>query len=228
MKTLSLIIAFLMISFSLKSQISDNTIYVGGGFGFTTQSSKITERIVNQVLTSQTPSVNVFEASVGLGYFVNEKISINLDFNYGGGSRIQDSNVNGDYDKENINLYSINPYMRYLIMLEENKFGFTFDTGLEYGKINRSSEIKQGTQILKEDLPTTTNLSIGIRPGIIYFPNEKIGLEASFGFLGYYSETTKEIIDANSDVTETISGFTITGNSLFPSLQFAFRYYFQR
>ena len=113
-------------------------------------------------------------------------------------------------------------------MLEENKFGFTFDTGLEYGKTTRSVEEKVGNQIFKEDLPSTTNLSIGIRPGIIYFPNEKVGLEASFGFIGYYSETTKEIIDADSDVTEKINGFTFGANSLNPSLQFGFRYYFQR
>ncbi|MBK9043446.1 MAG: outer membrane beta-barrel protein [Saprospiraceae bacterium] len=208
--------------------MSDNILYVGGGIGFTTQSSKITERVVNQVLESETPSVNIFEATVGLGYFINEKISLNLDFQYGTGSLIQDSDVNGDYEKVNVNIYSINPYMRYLLMLEENKFGFTFDTGLEYGKTTRSVEEKVGNQIFKEDLPSTTNLSIGIRPGIIYFPNEKVGLEASFGFIGYYSETTKEIIDADSDVTEKINGFTFGANSLNPSLQFGFRYYFQR
>jgi hypothetical protein len=228
MKTLSFITVFLMLSISLNAQISDNTFYVGGGIGFTSESSKITERSVTQVLESETPSVNIFEATVGLGYFLNEKISLNLDFQYGTGSLIQDSDVNGDYEKVNVNIYSINPYMRYLLMLEENKFGFTFDTGLEYGKTTRSVEEKVGNQIFKEDLPSTTNLSIGIRPGIIYFPNEKVGLEASFGFIGYYSETTKEIIDADSDVTEKINGFTFGANSLNPSLQFGFRYYFQR
>lgn len=228
MKTLSSFLFFIILSFSSHSQVSDNTIYVGGGFGFTTQKSKITQRQVNQVLTSQTPSVSVFDASLGLGYFLNEKISLNLDFHFGTGSAIQNSNVNGDYEKANINLFSINPYMRYLVMLEENKFGFTFDTGIEYGKTTRSLEEKIGTQILKEDLPSTTNLAIGIKPGVIYFPNEKIGLEAGFGFVGYYKETTKEIFDADSDETEVISGFTLTGNSLRPALQFAFRYYFQR
>ena len=114
MKTLSFITVFLMLSISLHAQISDNTIYVGGGIGFTTESSKITERSVTQVLESETPSVNIFEATVGLGYFINEKISLNLDFQYGTGSLIQDSDVNGDYEKVNVNIYSINPYMRYL------------------------------------------------------------------------------------------------------------------
>jgi len=183
---------------------------------------------VNQVLTSNTPSVSVFDASVGLGYFLNEKISLNLDFQYGTGNVIQDSDVNGDYSKLNLNVLAINPYMRYLIMLEENKFGFTFDTGLAYGKTNKNLESKVGTQVLKEESPSITNLSIGITPGILYFPNEKIGLEASFGFVGYYSETEKDVIDSDNDITKKVSGFTIGANSLNPALNFGFRYYFQR
>lgn len=226
MKTLILFLS--LIPLFLFAQISDNSIYIGGGIGFSSESSNITQRYVNEILTSTTPSVNVFEATLGFGYFVNEKISLNVDFQYISGSAIQDSDVNGDYIKANSNIFAINPYMRYMIMLEENKFGFIFDTGLGYGKNKQSGEAKVGTQLGKIELPTTTNLSVGITPGIIYFPNEKIGLEASFGFIGYYSETTKEIIDADTDETVKINGFTFGSNSLNPALQFGFRYYFQR
>jgi len=97
MKNLITSIFVVILTYSGISQISDNTFYLGGGIGFTSQSSNITERQVNQVLTSNTPSVSVFDASVGLGYFLNEKISLNLDFQYGTGNVIQDSDVNGEY-----------------------------------------------------------------------------------------------------------------------------------
>jgi hypothetical protein len=228
MKNLITLVFFMLLTYSGFSQISDNTFYLGGGISFTSESSKITERSVNQILTSKTPSASVFDATIGLGFFLNEKMSINVDFRYGTGSLIQDSDVNGDYDKVKLNILALNPYLRYLIMLEENKFGFIFDTGLSYGKTTSTLEEKVGTQILEEELPSISNLSIGIRPGIIYFPNEKIGLEASFGFVGYYSETTKEVLNADEDSTLKFSGFTIGANSLNPALQFGFRYYFQR
>lgn len=79
MKNLITSIFVVILTYSGISQISDNTfLFRWREMGSLVNSSNITERQVNQVLTSNTPSVSVFNASVGLGYFLNEKISLNI------------------------------------------------------------------------------------------------------------------------------------------------------
>ncbi len=228
MKNLITLSFVLLLAHSGYSQISDNTFYLGGGIGYTSQTSNITFRNVKDFQEIKEPSASQLRFTSGLGYFLSEKISLNFDFGYSTISAIQNSSINGDYIKATENIFSLNPYMRYLIMLEENKFGFIFNTGIIYATSQIKYEEKNGIDITKTEDPKSTFLNIGITPGIIYFPNEKIGLEATFGFIGYYRDLEKEIINADQDIETVTSGFTIGANSLNPALNFGFRYYFQR
>lgn len=218
----------LILTYSGISQISDNTFYLGGGIGFISQSSSFTKSNSNTDSTLIGPSSSLIRFTVGVGYFINEKISINADFHYATGSEIQRSIVSDIFEKYSFNTYNINPYLRYLLMLEENKFGFTFDTGLQYIRGTQYLANNTAATIAKDKAPVQTTFNIGITPGILYFPNEKIGLEASYGFIGYYVEKEKKIDQNGNTLTFKDSGFNFIANSLTQSLNFAFRYYFQR
>jgi|GEM_PF-3937959 len=118
--------------------------------------------------------------------------------------------------------------------MTSDNFGFTGTFGVTYSQTKLKVEGGGQSQVGFADGTTNTNLSAGITPGIVYFPTERIGLEANFGFLGY---TSRKIKEPNGDES-TETNFGLEANSLTPGtlrseafsvpigLQFGFRYYF--
>ena len=83
------------------------------------------------------------------------------------------------------------------------------------GLINFEDPAQEGTRFKSNII----NYSIGIRPGITYFLNNRFALDASFGLLGIQNETVKQ---RDNEFKTTEFNFNIIPNSLAFGLSYRF------
>ncbi len=231
LKKFSILASFLSIFGVATSfaQISQGSLYFGGGFGFAITSNKEKKTFSggSTTVTSDGPRSTSFSIVPGVGYFIVDKLAIGIDISFinesektpfdGSGSQA------GDYNKESSNLISFTPYARKFFMLSDN-FGFTGTFGVGVGFGSSKLESKRGNSTVTNDGPKITALEVGITPGLVFFPSKNVGLEANFGFVGFSSTTLKtENNIFTTKNTETSVGFG--ANSISPAFSFAFRYY---
>lgn len=212
------------------AQTSQGTLYLGGGLGFATSSSKETTTRSGTTITEEGPRTTSFSIAPGAGYFIMDKLAIGMDISFGINSskefhpNIGSNTQPGDYNKASSLLIGFTPYARKFFMLSDN-FGFTgtFGVGVAFG--SSKAELKRGsTTTTTNNGPKVTALEVGVTPGLVFFPSKNVGLEANFGFVGFSSTTTKTENGVFTDKnTETEIG--LGANSISPAFSFGFRYY---
>lgn len=108
-------------------------------------------------------------------------------------------------------------------MVADN-FGFTgtFGVGVAFG--SSKEEEKNGNTTTTTDGPKVTALEVGITPGLVFFPTNKVGLEANFGFVGFSSVTSKST-NGSTETKVSNSNFGLGANSISPTFSLGFRYY---
>jgi hypothetical protein len=208
-------------------------LFFGGGLGFGASNSKTTSSRGGTTTTEDGPKSSQFSIVPGVGYFIADKLAVGLDLSFSTSSNktpYDDGGINsqpGDYDKTSGTVISFTPYVRQYLMLSDN-FGFTgtFGVGVGFGSSKR--EGRRGSTTNTTGGPKTTTLEVGITPGIVFFPTNKVGLETNFGFVGFSSITTKEevqIINQTFTKKTTNSSFGFGANSIQPTFSLGFRYY---
>ncbi|MCS6795235.1 MAG: outer membrane beta-barrel protein [Raineya sp.] len=206
------------------AQTSQGTLYLGGGLGFSTSSEKTTFSGGNTTVNIDGDKGTNFSIVPGVGYFIIDKLSVGMDLGFNTNTFKQiDNNNSNNYDKTSTTLISFTPYARKFFMLGDS-FGFTGTFGVGVGLGSSKEERKRGNTTTTSEGPKVTTLEIGIRPGIVFFPTNKVGLEANFGFIGFSSITSKE---ENSGITakETTTEIGFGANSIQPTFSLGFRYY---
>jgi len=209
------------------AQTSAGTLFFGGGLGFGASNSKTTASGGGTTTTKDGPKSSQFSIVPGVGYFIADKLAVGLDLSFSTSSnKTPYDGINsqpGDYNKTSGTVISFTPYVRQYLMLSDN-FGFTgtFGVGVGFGSSKR--EEKRGSTTTTTDGPKTTTLEVGITPGIVFFPTNKVGLEANFGFVGFSSETTKSK-SGNNELKLTDTSFGFGANSIQPTFSLGFRYY---
>lgn len=207
------------------AQISAGTIYLGGSLGFRSSSGKTTIKSSSTTIETKSPVSTSFEIAPGAGYILSDKFGVGLNLGFNSATSKLDST---DFsDKTTTSSFFINPYFRYYMMLEDN-FGFTGTFNIRFGSGKTKSETKIANTTTTVEGPKPSNLSIGITPGIIFFPTSKIGLEANIGFLGYSSNTSKQETGSGSSAvttTSTSSSFGFNVDTFTPAFNVGFFYY---
>ncbi len=226
MKKIAFIVTILSL-FSLKTtaQITAGRIYLGGGLGFSSGSGKTTVKTSNSTTEIKDPIRTTFEIAPGAGYILSDKFGVGLNFGFNSSTSKEDSTNYSD--KSTSSSFFVNPYFRYYMMLEDN-FGFTGTLNIRLGSGRSKSETTIANITTTVEGPKLSSMSIGITPGIIYFPTNKIGLEANIGFLGFASSTSKqETVFGNSVVTTTStnSSFGLNVDTFTPAFNVGFFYY---
>lgn len=119
-----------------------------------------------------------------VGYFIKENVSVGGRIGY---SRsifdqqiINASRVTVLDSESTSSIFRIGPFVRYHIPVTE-QFYFFAQANVEAGFGNTKRTNDENT--IEEDVFT---FEAGIRPGILFFLTEKVGIEGSFGFLGYH------------------------------------------
>lgn len=210
------------------AQTAQGTLYLGGGLGFTTSSNKVTTSGGGTTVSADGPKSTSFSIVPGVGYFIADKLAVGIDISFLNESEKEPYEgpgaQTGDYNKVSGNLISFTPYARKFFMLSDN-FGFTGTFGVGVGFGSSKTESKRGSTTVTNDGPKVTALEVGITPGLVFFPTNKVGLEANFGFVGFSSRTQKATTGGGGEVKSTDTSFGFGANSIQPTFSLGFRYY---
>lgn len=192
------ILCLLLLQIKAHSQSLSGEIQVGGaGSFFIDQINQ--NYMVNSALVQDVFKIRTISIIPQIGYFVNDNISI--------GGRIGYSNVKTErlwssdgitvVDNESESgVFNIGPYVRFHKSLNEQLFLFV-QGNLDVG----FGTIKNG----RTDPTIDENIfevEAGLRPGILLLLSKKVGIESTFGFLGYKLTQTK-LKDTNISPTPT-------------------------
>lgn len=208
----------MLLSFSTFAQVGTG-LFMGGELGFTSASSTST----NGSTSTKGPVATTFSIKPRVGYFFTDNIAAGLTIGYastGSKSRTIDS-------KSVSNTMSVGLFGRYALPLgDAGNFAFLGDLNLGFsGTSGKSETTVLGTTITSKNDPST-RISVGLAPGILFFPTPKIGLEANLGNIIYFSRT--QVTDANNNDNRTyytnFSAFNISSLSF----NFGLNYYFNR
>ncbi|MDW8346515.1 MAG: hypothetical protein RML94_06115 [Bacteroidia bacterium] len=107
-------------------------------------------------------------------------------------------------------LFNIGLFGRYAQQLGEGDFYIYGDLGFDIASGSSKIEEKKkqsnssNVNITEKDGPKISITSIGIAPGILYFPTKKIGLEASLGNIFGFTATKEEITIGSTNSTQEI------------------------
>jgi hypothetical protein len=140
-----------------------------------------------------------FNGAVNVGHFIANNLLVGLIVGYA--SSNYETTQNGRqsiyqeifYRNQKYNTAYAGVYSRLYKMLDGNKIGFFGNLQVVY---------QMGSSLVKETYTHNTNLkehpdkngdirgfSAYLSPGVVYFITRSIGLEASFGYLGYSTST---------------------------------------
>jgi hypothetical protein len=205
------------------AQTSAGTLFLGGGLGFNTTNSKTTTKIGNVTATVDGPQRTEFSVIPGVGYFIADKLAVGIDISFAGSS-FKETEANGDYEKVSRTDIGFTPYVRKYFMLSDN-FGFTGTLGLGVGFGSSRIEEKDGNTTTTVDGPKSTILEFGLTPGLVFFPTNRVGLEANFGFIGFSSITDRSDLGGGNESKTTSSNFGFGANTIRPAFSLGFRYY---
>jgi hypothetical protein len=165
-----------------KLTIKKGTWSYGGNFSLNFENNENE----NQTYTSDNDHFR-FNLYPKIGYAIEDNLTLGLGLGYGYSKNEYEYSDSGN-DELKSNSFSIFPYIKKHIPLGNKLAVFVQGEA-------RLSTFK--TDYSSEDYERTGNsVFIGVRPGITYFLNNKVALEANFGSLGY-SHSSSENSDNN-------------------------------
>lgn len=207
MKTVLQVFIFLFLFVSLSiAQPTSGTIFVGGDIGLSVGNNK--SKNDNTTTTNYKKADYSFLPQIG--YFIDDIIAVGVKTGMSGGI---DKYENNAYEKISSSYFVFNPFARYYIINQKGGLFAEADMSLRFGKSKTTY-----SNVIDED--NSTNIFIGLKPGIYYYISDRIVLQAFYGWLGYQSIINKEDND-NKSIDNTF-GVNISSNSF----AFGFAYEF--
>jgi len=224
MKKYILSLLFISVAFIGKQTFAQvgQGLFLGGSVGLTSSSGKTTTKVTSGGTTTtvetDNPKNSSFNIMPRVGYFFTDNIGAGIMIGYT--SSTTQSITNGTNSSiitktNKAGVFNVGLFGRYTQQLGDSDFYIYGDLGfgIGSGSIKIKTETKTGTTTttVDSDGPKLATTSIGITPGILYFPTKKIGLEASLGNIFSYTSTkettenttggnTTKVVDKNSEL----------------------------
>lgn len=176
------------------AQFSAGTISVGGGVSFTSENSEKSFRS----LTMREDPFTTFKLTPSVGYFFADDLEAGMQIGY------TSMSIHGDNRRYSSTMFAVGPYVR--------KY---FSFGQTAAFFGQASVGVGGGQIRYESSTTTrvsdkaSVFSVGVTPGFVFRPAERLGIELSAGFLGYNSTKTQDY-EGDEGVTVKDSDFGLS------------------
>jgi len=236
-KPTAILFGFLFIFSGAYSQIKKGNMQLGGDIGLSKYSQE--QNSISQNSSSTNTSWSILPA---FGYFVTETSSLGLGLGFDRFDQFYKSTNSNSiligqpatlYNNENTNArgqFIIKPYYRIHKIVSQN-FVLFAELNAFYGFGSReetnnwtNTEVDSNGQIISQNSSSTkvsqkqSTWGVGLNPGIIFFPNEKWGIDFSVGLLGY----SEVIGESNS-----MSSLTLQPSS-FNNLSLGLKYYIIR
>jgi hypothetical protein len=211
MKKTFMIVALALTAMVSEAQISKGTIAAGGSFNFDRTGTSVQAGSISV----QGPSYTFFELTPRVLYYLSDNLAVGGEIGF-----VMQSQKQGTAS-ERTSVFTLAPMARYNLPVTE-RFGLFVDGRMGFGFGGTKETVGNRT----EEGPSVFRFDLGVSPGMLYFLNEKIAIEARFGRLGYSAESQTE--------TETYGNTTSTfksssGNFILnlktTSLGFGFLYY---
>ena len=210
-------------------------LFVGGSLGLTSSSGKTSTTTTtggtSTIVETDNPKQSTFSIMPRVGYFFTDNIGAGLMIGYTSYTTKVTTNPNittTDLITTKGGYFTLGLFGRYTQQLGDSDFyiygdlGFGIGSGSSKIKTESKNSITNTTTITENNGPKISRTTIGITPGILYFPSKKIGLEASLGNIFAYtstketkentvSNTTTKEVDKNSEIQLfNVSSFTFT------------------
>lgn len=182
---------------SVKAQLSQGTLAIGGGISYTSEKTEFSGDEVESNSFSFTPSI---------GFFASDNLIVGIN-----GSLSTSKGYSDEFDIEvkTFNI-GIGPFVRSYIPTSNDKFAFYVEGGVQY--VSSKIEAVDDDGELK-----STGFGVNVSPGFTYFLNEHWGLDLQLQGIQYVSAK-------NDDLDIKTSSFTFGVDSFNPTL--GFKYYF--
>ena len=158
-------------------------LFIGGNLGLGVSSLGKSETTTGSSTTTVDP-INTFSFNIApkIGYNLNDKMAVGLNLYFGlNNTKYPDGyNMNETDHKLSYTNFGFDLFFRYYAM-EVGQFSLFAEAtaGLAIG--NGSEEYKIGNTTTSIDKPKTTDIYVGITPGISYKVNEKLQFDAYLG-----------------------------------------------
>lgn len=208
MKKTLLTIALAALSLAMSAQ-QKGDMYVEGSLGITGGNTVTSAKAGNETVKTTDPSALNFQIAAQYGYFVIDRLEVNLALGYSLDRSTPNRNSTADqnfYDFDN--LFTIAPGVNYYFPLGE-KIWYNPGVYVSVGFGNHKSQLNSSTTE-KQGL---TQFGLGV--SLISFelrPCEHLGISLRAGDLTYTMLNTK--------VTETIAGTTVSSSTTNNSVNF--------
>ncbi len=192
------------------AQVAGGKIILGGGMGFNSSSGETEIVSGGTTITTEAPKVTSLNFGPRIGYMITDDLGAGLIFNL---TRLRtiEKNPNPNFKEinETISLNQFFLFGRYYRSLNEKFYLFgELAFGPGFGKT--TIELTSINDVKTSLEATTSAFSVGLWPGISYFPHEKIGIELSVGLLGFNSMSVETTNPNNGDKsTERESNFNL-------------------
>ncbi len=191
MKKLITIVLSIITSVGLQAQPQQGSIRLSGSLKFDASSSEF-----KNGTTVDGPKTSHYTVNPCGSYFINDKFEVGLGIGISG-EKEEDANSFGTSEYTS-SLFMVMPFAQYNGMINEKLFctgrGMV-DVG--FGSYEDKFTDTSGSTTQKGDI---SSFSVGLTPGLEYWPSEKISINFQLGDLSYTSTTQKA--DAGGEFTE--------------------------
>lgn len=213
MKKVFTITIFILLSSGLQAQFRKGEVLLSGDLNFRSGNSKHeSENAFSNTLTTSTSDYINFSTSVSGGFFIYDHIAAGLGLRYEVFSS-EGISDNGNSSKSNSNLFSVHVFTRYYIP-NSRDFAFYTNFSIGYGFGNERDEYSS-ISIINAQKQNRSSLSMGVGPGFTYLLNRSIGLDITYGWIGYRTTSTSSNTSSGSwTVTSNSFGIDLSLNSL--------------
>jgi hypothetical protein len=231
MKKLIFLMALLAFAYTGNAQyIKEGRSMLGANFNYS-------HRLVQQLDTvhSQPKQMNKNnDISVGLNYgnMISDHVMLGASIghqNVAGNDEIVYANGNISTQKNTTRLFSAGLFARYYQQINASRF-YVFGEGFTNFSLGagdyKSTFISAGVATDYNYSTLNTTFKVGLTPGIAYFINKTIGLEASLGSISF-SNTSNKMFNGKQQTRKTTDGtFNSDLNLRFSSLVIGVMFYF--
>lgn len=206
---LILAVAMLFTAFGVNAQTEKGKMLAGGNLGFNFGTSKVTfVPDSGDKSSSNGPKTTAFSFTPNIGYFFIDNLAGGLKLNlssYSEKSKVTIGTTEYD-DKSNSFIFNVGPFLRYYYGLNDNMkvfgegfFGFGVDNSKYETPV--TDGLGNVTTSTTETKVNGTGFEVG--PGLAYFINENIGVEALLTYSRFsskYDITGGKMKNATGDV----------------------------
>ena len=199
MRTVIQVFLFFFFAISIsKAQPTAGTIFVGGDIGLSVGKDKTK----NDNTTTTNYKKTDYSFLPQAGYFIDDILAVGARVGMSGNVYKYEGNYS--YDKVSSSYFVLNPFARYYIINQKGGLFAEADMSFEFG--TSKTVYNDNT-----DEDNSTNIFLGMKPGVYYYISDRIVLQAFYGWFGYQSLINKEDNDTK-DINNTF-GFDLSSNS---------------